>query len=228
MIEAHFKAYRLPRRILRGLGAFLLFYVLAVLCGLIPVNNNYRPPQTDGVTIYVRSNAVHADIILPVVHNVIDWRNQFPLTDFQDDVGRFEYVAIGWGDRGFFLKTPEWKDLRWTTTANAILWPSDTVMHVQYTTPESNDSCRAVTISCKDYEKLVKYVLKSFASTPDKRTRLDYSYNRRDAFYNALGKYHMFHTCNCWVGRGLKVGGVRTPWFSPLPKTVLWYLPDPN
>jgi Protein of unknown function (DUF2459) len=50
------------------------------------------------------------------------------------------------------------------------------------------------------------------------------AYGTDDAFYYAHGSYHAFNTCNCWVGRGLKAAGVRTGWFTPLPKTVSLYM----
>jgi hypothetical protein len=32
-------------------------------------------------------------------------------------------------------------------------------------------------------------------------------------------------TCNCWVGEAMRSAGIRTAWFTPLPKTVFLYLP---
>jgi hypothetical protein len=46
-----------------------------------------------------------------------------------------------------------------------------------------------------------------------------------DAFYHALSSYHTFNMCNCWVGRGLASAGVRTGWFTRLPRTVALDMP---
>jgi uncharacterized protein (TIGR02117 family) len=69
--------------------------------------------------------------------------------------------------------------------------------------------------------------LDSFRRDEDGRFQLidGAAYGSNDAFYEAHGAYHAFNTCNCWVGRGLKAAGVRTGWFTPLPKTVSLYLP---
>lgn len=214
------------RRMIRTVGCLLLTYVVVIGFGLIPVNTGFEPAGEDGVTIYVVSNAVHADIIVPLVTPVMDWRQEFPEDHFVAKRSVFSHVAIGWGDRGFFLNTPRWEDLRMGTAVNAILLPSDSVMHVQFTSPRESEMCRAVRITPDAYQKLVDYILASFAGTRETRQRFEMSYNSQDCFYPARGRYHLFNTCNCWVGRGLKRCGVKVPSFSPLPRTVFWYLPE--
>lgn len=201
-------------------------YLVLVLIGLIPVNNDFQTcREPDGVTIYVVSNPVHADLILPMVTEEQDWRTEFPASDFASGRNDWSHISIGWGDRGFYLETPEWKDLKLSTTANALLWPSRTVMHVQGATKPTGAGARAVCISPRAYRELVEFISASFAAERGSRPTLGHAYNRWDAFYEARGRYHVFNTCNCWVGRALKTSGVRVPWFAPLPKTVLWYLP---
>ena len=38
------------------------------------------------------------------------------------------YVAIGWGDRGFYVDTPTWADLKLSTLCNALFVPSESVL----------------------------------------------------------------------------------------------------
>ena len=223
------------RRGIRWLGFAMLTYAAIVVIGLIPVNNNFEP-ATEGQTIYVYSGSVHSDLILPTSSSILDWREHFPEHDFGTNVERLSHVAIGWGDRGFFLNTPEWKDLKLATAANAMFLPSDTVMHVRFTgRPAKSSRCRELTISNEAYQELTQFVLSSFcraeptepASVPElKSIDRKFSYGRTDAFYEANGSYHAFNTCNCWVGRGLKQAGVRVPVFTPMPRTVLLYLPS--
>lgn len=218
---------------LRTIGFALLGYLIIIVLGLIPVNNDFEQAN-DGVSIYVFSGPVHSDVILPTVTDAIDWRDHFPPDDFRSPVVRAAHVAIGWGDRGFFLETPRWKDLKVSTAAKAMFLPSKTVMHVQfYAQPKETNECKKVVISNEAYERLVAHILTSFAQndsneSADNKILIDpsYAYGRTDAFYEAKGSYHLFNTCNCWVAGTLKAGGVRTPWFSPLPRTVLLYLPD--
>ena len=71
----------------------------------------------------------------------------------------------------------------------------------------------------------MRYIEGSFKQPIPARTAIpDVAYYETDAFFPANGSYHCFHTCNCWAANGLEDAGVKVPWFSPLPSTVLWYL----
>ena len=202
-----------------------LFYLVCAAVGLFPVNRDFAPAE-DGVQIYVYSGAVHSDIIVPAEHAVVNWRDFFPDTDFGRNPKWATHVSIGWGDRGFYLDTPEWKDLTVATAANAMLIPSKSVMHVQYERPKASADCKPVTISTDQYRRLVEFISRSFAHEADGGiAHIDFAYGRNDAFYRSRDSYHAFRTCNCWVGEGLQHAGVRTGLFTPFPRTVLWYLP---
>ena len=218
---------RTSRRIGKVLLAGVLFYVGAIVIGLIPVNNGFKP-TADGIEIFVVSNPVHADVVLPIVTEVIDWREFFPTSLFPSDVSGATHVAIGWGDRGFFLETPTWDDLKASTAAHALLWPSSTCLHVDFVTKSGiGSNHRSVSISTDQYTSLTKFIQTSFLRDAEGRPSLieGVSYYDTDAFFEAHGTYHCFNTCNCWVGGALKAAGVRVPWFSPMPKTVFMYLP---
>lgn len=218
-------AWTWTRRLVRVVTIGMIGYVACVLVGMIPVNNGFKTAE-EGVTIYIFSGPVHSDFIVPVSNSTFDWRTQFPAANFKADTSRVSYISIGWGDRGFYLDTPTWADLKLSTASRAILMPSRTVLHVTFETPTESKECRSVKISRSQYEKLVRFILESVKMDEDGRPkRIDHAYGRYDAFYEASGDYHAFNTCNCWVGRGLRRAGVRTAFFTPLPRTVLWYLP---
>lgn len=102
-------------------------------------------------------------------------------------------------------------------------------MHVEYLyEPKENTQQKSVRISAESYRELVDFILQSFDEENGDKRRIDpsLSYGQHDAFYEARGSYHLFNTCNCWVGRALRTSGIRAPIFTPLPRTVLMYLPD--
>ena len=203
-----------------------LAYGCCVVIGLIPVNRDFEP-ATSGVTIYVDVGAVHTDIVVPIETPIIDWREKFPANDFAANTRRYEYYAIGWGDRGFYVETPAWSDLKLTTAANAMLIPSESVLHVSVATPLRTKDVYPITISNSQYQALCQYMDESVQHGADGRgQKIDFSYHRFDAFYRANGTYHALNTCNCWAANALEAAGIRVPAFSPLPGTVLWYLPD--
>jgi uncharacterized protein (TIGR02117 family) len=202
-------------------------YLLVVLVGLIPINNGFVPAE-EGVTVYFVSTAVHADVVMPLQHEVIDWRARFPSSCFKSSTDWATHVSIGWGDQGFFLETPEWSDLKASTVAHALLWPSPSCMHVSCTAPlYLGQGARRVTISHTQYAQLVHFVLGSFADAERlPATQLvGEAYGPYDAFFPALGTYHACYTCNSWVGQAMATAGIRVGWLTPLPKTPFLYLP---
>ena len=213
------------KRVVKWLLYSCLAYIAILLIGLIPVNNDFVAPD-DGITLYMVSNAVHADIILPKHSSVVDWTDRFGKASFQGDTSSESHVAIGWGDRGFYLKTPTWNDLRLSIAANALLRPSESCVHVSFTRPEYNPDATAVTITTEQYAKLVDFISGTFKkdSNGDFMQIEGYAYSTTDAFFDAHGRYHLLNTCNSWVGRALKTTGVRVPWLTPLPKSPMLYI----
>lgn len=211
-------------RLRKCVGYLFAGYLLIVLVGLIPVNNDFRQPD-DGIRIYVVSNEVHADIIMPVRTDLIDWSEEFKDATFGSETYGYSHVAIGWGDKGFFLETPTWSEFKISTAANALLLPSSSCLHVSYTNPEFHPEAASVVVSKEQYEKLVLFFKSSFEkSEANKPIQIPgYSYGSNDAFFEAKGRYHLLNTCNSWVGRALKQAGVRVPWLSPMPRTPALY-----
>jgi uncharacterized protein (TIGR02117 family) len=221
---------RFARALLRSCQTvFLLLglYLVAVLVGLIPVNNDFAP-VADGVEVTVTSTEIHGDLVLPLHNETMDWRPLLPASDFAGDVGRATRVAFGWGNKEFYVDTRTYDDLKAGTVVRALFWPSPTCMHVEmWDDADPRPGARTVRVSHEQYRRLVEHVLGTFRRDEDGRFLpiKGGAYGANDAFYHATGSYHAFNTCNCWVGRGLKAAGVRTGWFTPLPKTVSIYMP---
>ncbi|MCA9261679.1 MAG: TIGR02117 family protein, partial [Planctomycetales bacterium] len=213
------------RRTLRSLLAVFGGYATFVVVGLAPVNNDFQSAN-DGVDIYVSSTAVHSDILVPISQGEISWRNEIPDESFAKRQSLATHYAIGWGDRGFYLNTRNWSDLTIGTAVRAMLAPSPTVMHVAATSPWRYDKpLHVVRLTTEQYEQLALAMQASFAR--DDQGRLipipGKAYKDNDAFFVAKGSYHAFKTCNSWVGSQLQTAGVRTPWYTPLPRTVFLY-----
>jgi len=195
-------------------------YIAFLLFGFVPVNLDYKPPPSKGaVQIFIRSNEIHTDLVLPVRHDEtgIDWREVFPPEHFPANVGRDEFVAIGWGNRRFFVETPRWADFKISAALGALFWPSESVLHVEYmTTATPGSTLHAVQVSPEQYRELADFVESTVAcggapgGSPNSLSGKNpatlattVSYHSRDRFYDSTGRYHLFNTCNQWTGRGL-------------------------
>jgi uncharacterized protein (TIGR02117 family) len=215
------------RRILRILGLALLapfalagtYLGAAAAAGLLP-HGAATDPAPKQVDIYLHSNGVHADLLLPVVALDIDWRQRLPSYDDPDVAnGGFPYLAFGWGDRSFYLTTPTWSDLDVTTALLALSGLDGTVMHVQSASPPPLGPRSAkLSLTADQYHQLVEYIDQSFqhdpAGAPIPIAGAHY-YGRHDAFYEARGHYSLFNTCNEWTRGALARAGQRTAAWAP-------------
>jgi uncharacterized protein (TIGR02117 family) len=216
------------RRWLAWLGAALvaapLAYLLpALVLGLLPVNRDFRPtpPQAGGVTVWLRSNGVHAELVLPAAAPH-DWRAELPPAEVVDAARlasppELAWIAFGWGDRDFFVRTRTWRDLRPGTAASALLGLGPAAMHVEYLSRPQDYRAQRIDLSPAQYALLVDGLRAGFARDAAGRPRRidDPGYFDTDAFYEGTGRYSLVLTCNEWIRRVLAGAGVRTAAWAP-------------
>ncbi len=211
---------RLIRRSLLYFAAFLGVYFLVLFClSRITVNKNDADPAKD-VLIFIKTNGVHTDVVVPVSNAIYDWNILAPSSNSLSPNTKFEYVAFGWGDRDFYLNTPRWSDLKVSTALNAAFFQGSGVMHVTFHKKIKQDErCIPIYLSSSEYQKLMEFIKSSFEYDSSNHSILipDAHYGARDNFYNAKGKYNLFYTCNSWANNALKFSGQ---------KAALWTLTD--
>ena len=193
--------------------ALIGFYFLVAFC-LSRITVNAHPTNKQEVAIYVISNGIHTDIVMPAATPAINWTKKIPYANTLKADSTYQYLAIGWGDKEFYLETPEFADLKLTTAVKAISGLSTSAMHATYYQyMEENNQCKKVMISNMQYQKLIRYVSDSF--TPDAKgnfikIKTNIRYDIGDAFYEAKGSYSIFKTCNTWTNAALKACGQRS------------------
>ncbi|RKW09135.1 MAG: TIGR02117 family protein [Cardiobacterium sp.] len=208
---------------LRRLGktlAALLVLPLAYLLAACVLGNIVREPQRHGahaITIYLLDNGVHTDLALPLANDTFDWTGVINPNDARDLRFFPTYVAFGWGDRAFYLETPQWRDLKLTTAWNAISGQGATVIHATYLPPlRASANSIAITVSLEEYQALAASIRASFQQDDNGRARaIGRAYGDNDAFYAARGSYSLFATCNSWTNRQLKAAGLKHVLWTP-------------
>ena len=198
----------------------------ALVLGLLPVNASFRQ-TADGITIFVRTNGVHTDLVLPVKTSEINWAEHFAQAHFAGPVSQMTYIGFGWGDRDFYLQTRTWADIRPLQALTAFMGLKPTVLHVHYMEPRFFVGERvALMISTEHYVQLVSYVTASLRrdTTGAVVPIANAAYGATDAFYDAHGSYSAISTCNDWVRQGLSRGGIRTARWSPFDIALLFQL----
>ena len=175
--------------------------------------------------IGILTNGAHAGLVLPLKNERMDWTELFPPHHFPSTERNFEAISIGWGDRNFYLNTPEWSDLKIDVAAYALFWPSPAAMHVQliHEMPLRDPDLVPITIDADQYEQLVKYIHGYLLRSEYMPVPIEgFHYNDRDAFYEAEGHYHLFFTSNEWTASALRRIGVRAPMWSPFDRAVMF------
>lgn len=209
--------------IVLGAGAYLL---LSQVLPFISVNSSAVRPDK-GITIYIQSNGVHTDFVLPVRTAQINWNQSLPCSDFEEADSTFSYIALGWGDKGFFIGTPTWADLKFSTAFKAAFGLSSTAMHVAYRryAPQTGTGCKKLVIGEEQYRQLTTYILRSFRTKDQHFCLINHrGYTSSDRFYEACGTYSLFKTCNVWTGNGLKAIGVRIGCWTPFQGGIMEHL----
>ena len=222
---------RRPRRRRKGhalrwlwlaLAAPPALYLLAALIGsLVPVNRDWSEPA-DGVTVYLANNGLHADLVLPIRAQGLDWAPLIPKSDFAAPDPAARWIAFGSGEERVYLETPRWRDIKPKTIWSALAG-GKRVMHVEYVSnPAYAD--RAIRLRPEEYRRLWAAVRADFELDATGRpVRIDHpGYGRSDAFYRATGKASAVRTCNSWLADRLRLAGVETSLWPPFVQGLVW------
>ena len=201
----------------------LLYFTGALIGGLVPANSGWR--QADqGITIFVRTNGVHTWIMVPVVAAGVDWRPLAPPTHIKDPRYAGNYLAIGYGNREFYLNTPSWGDLSLPTALAAAFGRGPSLVHVEHErSPEPDEYQRPLVLSIAEYRKLAAHIGGSFELDRQGRSKplIGRGYGPADIFYEGSGPCNAYRTCNEWTGEALRAAGVRTGIWTPMSESIM-------
>ena len=210
------------RRALLVLGAIPALYLLAALLGsLIPVNRAWVEAD-DGITIYIADNGIHADIIMPVLAQGLDWRPLLPRRHAPAAHPDAQWIAFGSGEERVYLETPRWRDIEPGTIWSAIAG-GKRVMHVEWVRDPSF-AVRQIRLRPEEYRRLWAAVRGDFdrdaAGLPLHIAAP--GYGCCDTFYRATGKASAVRTCNSWAASRLRLAGVKTSIWPPFVQGLAW------
>lgn len=209
-------------RLLAALLAMPTLYLVAALIGsLVPVNRHWIEPA-NGTTVYIADNGIHADLIMPVDAQGLDWSPLFPKGDFAAVPPNARWIAFGSGEKHVYLDTPRWRDIRPGTIWSALAG-GPRVVHVEYV-PSPDYAVRQIRLRPEEYRRLWAAIRADLVLDPQGRpTRIDHpGYGPDDAFYRATGKASAVRTCNAVVAQWLRLAGVKTSLWPPFIPGLIW------
>jgi uncharacterized protein (TIGR02117 family) len=222
------RALRIAVRAAAALLALpILYFLAALILGIVPANSGWREAK-EGVTIFVRTNGVHTWILVPKVTPEMDWRPLVPGEHVREKGwGAGNYVALGYGNRTFYLETPTCGDLTMKNAFLAAFGSGRSLMHADHDhDPQASEDTRPIVLRSDEYRRLVAFARASFQYDARGRTMplIGRGYGGSDMFYEAVGPYSAVYTCNSWTGRALREAGVRTGVWTPLSQSIMWRL----
>lgn len=203
------------RRALRLISLTLalpvLYLVASVTLPLIPgPGADLSGPPTRQIGLL--QGPIHTDILFPLTPET---RARFA---FAEAAGvplhhpGAEWLVLGWGSAAFYTTAGTYADL----TASAVLTAATgdgAVIRLDALGPlPPLPNLRTLPVSEAQFQALLDQTAAAFAS----RTRLDHpGFTGSDAFFPARGHFHLFRTCNVWLGETLRAAGIRFGLWTP-------------
>jgi len=156
----------------------------------------------DEVTIFVVNHGWHTGIVIK--GNELGGELSF----LEEHFGESEYYELGWGDKGFY----EAKEITSLITMRAILWPTESVMHVVSLseTPLTyfpHSETIAIKVSRNGLLKLKQTLAESFSRNNGQVIKTGQGIYGRSLFYKGEGSYYFANTCNTWTAKMLYATG---------------------
>jgi uncharacterized protein (TIGR02117 family) len=196
-----------------GLLCYTLF---ATVSALIPIDaENLSDEEQRDYEVYLLKSGPHTDFLVRVKTDVHDWSIDFPYANNVNPDTALPWLAIGWGDKNFYMNTPTWADLTVRTAVAAATGLGTAGIHASYyyTVPIDRPLV-SLQLTRNQYKRLCDYVQRTLMADEQGRrimlqplmAGVNFDHDR---YYDAHGRYSMIHTCNTWINDGLKASGQR-------------------
>lgn len=202
----------------------VLYVTVAMISSMIPVNID-QPDSARDHEIYIRSNGVHTDIVMPVNNGLVNWLEIVDPAHTRAGSGDLDFVAFGWGDLEFYENTPEWNDLTPGVAFKALFMDSPAAMHVKFQHYViQDDHTITIQVTSDQYFALADYIKETFILDENGNAMNipDLNYEMNDTFYHATGSLTLLNTCNTWTNKALKSAGMRASLWTPFTEGIFY------
>ena len=141
-----------------SLFGFVAVYLIAAFT--IPaISVPAETVSNKNITVYILTNGVHTDIVVPLQTADKDWSKEISFKNVvKPDINAI-WVAFGWGDKGFYLNTPTWAQLKFSVAFRAAFGLSSSAIHATFHNRlQESPSCKKICISREQYLRLIGYI----------------------------------------------------------------------
>lgn len=191
-----------------------LFATYVLLCLIIPSiffnakaikkdrrNNDEVYFEPKDKRVFIIKDYIHSDLVF----YSSDWNSIF--------VTEKKYIVIGWGDRGIFLETKKWPELKISNFIKAFFGLNESVVRVKFIDrlPENYIKNK---IDIDQFESLKNHIMSSFLDFQEIKKQDGYC--EEGVFYRSKLNYNCIKTCNNWVNEGLLKSDLARRTWAPL------------
>ena len=205
----------------------LLIVILSLLtaCSSEPyvVNHIEMPAVAGQEEIYIVNHGWHTGFVVPAKKI----QNQLP--ELRKRFGDIPYIEFGWGDKDFYQA----KEVTTGITLNAILWPTQSVIHAVAVPKKAdkyfaNSTVETLCLGGREYSSLLRFISESFYKDEHGEiVELESGIYGNSQFYIGVGDFYFMNTCNKWTAKGLKSAGMDiSPAFKLTADSIMDYLKE--
>lgn len=205
-------------------GAIAVYLVAAVIGAFVPTRATQVAPDQDTTWIILIRGQIHYDILLPVDPQT---RAQF---EFVQDAGvpldhvNARWLSVGWGSEAFYTTAGRYRDISAGAVLRAATGDAGVIRFEVYGPLPPGPHFYPVQITMAQLDALRATIRADIAAHP---APLGFGgYTPTDAFFPAAGRFHVFRTCNVWIGRKLATAGLTFGAWTPTPYAVtlsMWW-----
>ena len=201
-----------------------VFFLAALGGSFIPANDNWREPDR-GIPIFVETNGVHVSLIVPISAAGEDLSDLIRPEHLADSNLYGTHVMIGWGHRRVYRNARTWGDVKAADIASAIIGSDETTLHIYHLIdPRPASHRKRFLVTQAQFHSIMASIRSTFRLTADGRSTAYPAYSENNLFYDSVGHYSAYTTCNEWTGAVLRKAGVRMGIWTPMPGGVMrWF-----
>ena len=186
-------------------------YLLAAGAGaLIPGSTAERVGEP-AVWVGLAAGPIHYDFLLPATAEVRETFAFAARAGIPVDEPRVEWLVVGWGAEAFYTTVGTYADVSLGATWKGITGDRS-VMRVGAVGPVSSPRIEWIRLSQPEFEALVASIR---ADVAPGEPVLPVPTRPGSAYFASPGAFHLFRTCNVWVGEKLRAAGLRFGRWTP-------------
>ncbi len=202
--------------------------VAALIGSHIPANSKWQQ-SAEGVDIFVETNGVHVSLIVPMSAAGDDLSDLIRPDQLANPDLYGTHAMIGWGHKRVYRNARTWGDVKSGDIASAIIGSDDTTLHIYHLIePRPLSYRRMLRVTPEQFHIIVAQIRNTFRLDAAGKSHAYPAYGRDNMFYDSVGHYSAFNTCNTWTGDVLRRAGVRMGVWTPMPGGIMRWFPAPS